>query len=70
MINNYYLQHVTSGDVFAVQLSDDEVVSACGPLDESDVTAENLKTWNFDSDPELVEDLDAMFDWLVLHEVK
>lgn len=56
---NAYWQHKTSEDVYAVQLDGDTVVSACGPLHYSEVTAANLNPWDFNNDPELVESLNA-----------
>jgi len=53
---NLYIQNSTSGDVYAVQTNEDnKIVTACGELHHSEVTAENLNPWNFDNDPQLVE---------------
>jgi hypothetical protein len=51
-MENYYWAHKSSGEVFAVQVENDEVGSACGPLYYKEVTATNLDTWNFNNQPE------------------
>ncbi len=71
MVNQYW-QHKTSGEVFVVQVDNVEetVISACGPLEWREVTAENLKDWNFNNDPDLVEDLNLNFDEYRVKEVQ
>lgn len=51
---NTYFQHITSGDVYAVQTEDNKVVSASCELHHSEVTSANIASYNFDSDPEQV----------------
>lgn len=53
---NQYMRHNPDGEVYAVQLEEGkQVISACGPLHHSEVTQENIKSYNFDSEMELVE---------------
>lgn len=56
-MDNQYWQHKASGEVFAVQIENDEVFSACGPLHYDEVTSENLKAWNFNNEQDLTDDL-------------
>ena len=59
-MSNVYLRHKTSGDVYAVQQDDDlHIISACGPLHHSEVTQANIEHYNFHSEPELVQDMEA-----------
>lgn len=59
MINQYW-QHRTSGDIYAVQVEDGVIVSACGPLHHSEVTHSNIHPiWNFNNEPELIEALNT-----------
>lgn len=61
MVNQYW-QHKITGEIFAVQAENKEVISACGPLHYSEVTAANLAPWNFNDDPELTEELNLTYD--------
>ncbi len=56
MVNQYW-KHRTSGEIFAVQHENHDIVSACGPLEWREVTEANLSPWNFNSDPEVVDAL-------------
>ena len=51
MINQYWA-HISSGEVFAVQVEGERVHSACGPLYYKERTAANLDDWNFENEPE------------------
>lgn len=60
---NQYWKHKISGELYAVQVdhNSEEIVSACGPLEWREATPENLKTWNFNNDPELVAYLSLVY---------
>lgn len=53
-------KHGIAGEVFAVKTKQDRVVAAAGPLHHSEI--ENARTGNFDSDNELVDDLNRDAD--------
>lgn len=56
---NLYLQHI-SGEVYAVQIdSNNTVVSASIDLPHDEVTATNIESYNFDSEPEQVAWINA-----------
>ena len=58
MVNQYWASE-PDGEKYAVQIENGVVVSACGPLYYKEVTEANLATWNFNSDPELVDAINA-----------
>lgn len=47
-MNSVYMRHFPSGEVFAINFENDELVGICGPLHYSEVTKENLKANNFE----------------------
>jgi hypothetical protein len=51
MVNQYW-NHTSSGETYAVQFNIGHVISACGPLPYTEVTAANLDQWNFNDAPE------------------
>ena len=42
-----YMKHITSGEVFAVKIENDEFIGICGPLRDSEMTKENIEAENF-----------------------
>ena len=55
-----YVKHATSGEHYYIETDDaGTVVTATGPLYFRDRTAQNLAERNFDSDVELVDDINA-----------
>jgi hypothetical protein len=70
-----YWQHQTSGDVFAVEIEDgteDNVMSAFGPIHYSERTIENLPDFDYNYDDgifvsETLDDWRAFEDGTVVH---
>jgi hypothetical protein len=52
-----YWKHYQSGESYAVKTQAGSVVQAAGPLHYSERTKENLAEWNFNSAPDLVDEL-------------
>jgi len=68
MVLNQYWGYKSSGETYAVQLKNEHVISACGPLHHTEVTTTNLNSWNFNNAPEDAVWIDESQDEFILVE--